>query len=114
MQRIYLNQVVPWPRIVAFILLLAGISIQTSGLSSKRVRPGVRSANLPLASTKRNIIVPTDAPRKERIDAFLASQFSDISRSAFGSLCEDGKVFVNSKLGTFDIDIFCMSDADLK
>ncbi len=111
----YLNQNVPCQRMVAFILLIAAISMQTSGLSSKRTRPAVQTATLPLAATKRTIIVPADSFRKERIDIFLASQFSDISRSAFGALCEDGKVLVNSKLGKFDINMFlCMSDVKVK
>ena len=105
----YLNQNVSWQRIVAFILLIAAIAMQTSGLSSKRTRPAVQTVTLPLAATKRTIIVPADASRKERIDVFLASQFSDISRSAFGALCEDGKVLVNNKLGKFEIDMFLPS-----
>lgn len=38
-----------------------------------------------------------DRPEKERIDSFLASVFSDYSRSYFQKLTEKNKVFVNGK-----------------
>jgi len=79
-----------------FVIILSctsGLYVSRHTLNSRRIRADS------LHGTRRTVSIPADIDTKERIDSYLASQFSDISRSAFGSLCEEGKVFVNSKAG---------------
>ena len=80
---------------VWFLLLVAGTGVAFNPHILHRPSP------TPLFAEKQSLVVSLPPNVKsQRVDAYLATVAEgDTSRSAFGQLCERGKVVINDKVG---------------
>ena len=81
---------------ITFLFILVNIYIKfSSGFYNKFYN----SARITQLYNSKSSITVSQGVDKERIDNYLASLSPHVSRSAFGILCDSGKVFLNNKIG---------------
>jgi len=80
---------------ITFLLILLNIYIKFSSGFYKFYN----SARITQLYNSKSSVTVSQGVDNERIDNYLASLSPHMSRSAFGILCDSGKVFLNNKLG---------------